>query len=377
MTSYYVPGVKGGGPIQSIKNIVDNLSDMFDFYIVTTDRDLGDDKPFKNIKTNKWSQVGKASVYYIDKKTLTWKTVKSLISSIDYDVIYLNSFFSYKYSIIPIVLKNIRKIPNKPIVLAPRGEFSDGAINLKRFKKLLYLRVSKALKLYDGISWHANTYLEESDIKKIFGDNINVTTAMNLTGNYHDVKYTKNIVKNSGELRIVYVSRIHPMKNLLQALEILKNFGDKIQFNIYGPIEDSYYWEKCKRIISQMPKNIIVKYNGLVPNNKLPYIYKHNHVFILLTLGENFGHAISEALIGGCPVIISDRTPWKNLDSFNVGWDLPLENNELIAEKIKFFIELENEKYIEMSKSAFEHSKSRSNQDEDLDKYLELLEGNN
>ena len=61
-TGYYLPGVKGGGPIQSIKNLVNNLSDIFDFYIVTSDRDLGDTEPYSNIKVDEWNQISNTMV---------------------------------------------------------------------------------------------------------------------------------------------------------------------------------------------------------------------------------------------------------------------------------------------------------------------------
>ena len=47
-------------------------------------------------------------------------------------------------------------------------------------------------------------------------------------------------------------------------------------------------------------------------------------LLFLPTAGENFGHAIQEALAAGCPVLISDRTRWRDLAPKGVGWDLPL-----------------------------------------------------
>ena len=44
-----------------------------------------------------------------------------------------------------------------------------------------------------------------------------------------------------------------------------------------------------------------------------------SHLFALLTLGENFGHAIGEALRAGCPVLISDQTPWTDVVATGAG----------------------------------------------------------
>jgi len=116
-----------------------------------------------------------------------------------------------------------------------------------------------------------------------------------------------------------------------------------------------------------------VNYNGQAPNQIVNEIYKDNHVAILLTLGENFGHSISEALIGGCPVIISDRTPWKNLENYNVGYDISLDEDNRIIEAINYFIKIDDNKYKLMSKDAFEFAKKNSNTDEDIYKYHVLF----
>ncbi len=52
----------------------------------------------------------------------------------------------------------------------------------------------------------------------------------------------------------------------------------------------------------------------------------HHHFFLLPTWGREFGHVIVEALAAGCPVIISDLTPWRHLEETGVGWALPLES---------------------------------------------------
>ena len=64
-TAFYLPGYRGGGPIQTIANMVDCLSDDFDFRIVTSDRDLGDSNSYPNVVVDDWNSVGKAMVFYI------------------------------------------------------------------------------------------------------------------------------------------------------------------------------------------------------------------------------------------------------------------------------------------------------------------------
>lgn len=374
LAGYYEPSVKGGGPIQSIKNLVDNLSNKLDFYIVAMDRDLGDDKPFPNVETNKWVTVGKAKVFYTDPAKLTWKKTIDIINSVDYDVMYLNSFFSYKFSIVPILLKKIKKIPQKPVVLAPRGQFSPGALGLKSWKKKLYVKITKALGLYKNITWHATAQNEKEDIEVVFGKEANIRAASNLTANYKDLRYEKNIKKEKGELKIVFISRIHPKKNLKKAIEILKNVDGKIDFNIYGPIEDKCYWDGCKKMIEDLPQNVKISYKGTVAHDKVIDIFKEHHIFLFPTLGENFGHVISEALIGGCPVIISDQTPWRNLEQKQVGWDIQLNEEKKFASVIQYCVNLNDKEYQQLSESAFNYGKKKSDEKEEINKVFSLFE---
>ena len=72
--------------------------------------------------------------------------------------------------------------------------------------------------------------------------------------------------------------------------------------------------------------NVEVNYRGEVAYEKMHAVLQEYDLMLMPTLGENFGHSIIEALSAGLPVIISNRTPWKNLMDEGVGADLPLEN---------------------------------------------------
>lgn len=373
MAGYYFPSIKGGGPIQSIKNLVENFSHQIDFYLVAADRDLGDNKSFNNITIDQWTKVGNANVYYTNPSLLTWKRVAEIIKNVEYDVLYLNSFFSYKDSIVPVLLEKFKKIPKKPIIIAPRGQFSEGALNLKNRKKFFYLKLSKMLGLYNNVIWHATTEIEKKDIERIYGENIKIKIANNLTANYNKLNYKKDIIKIPGKLKIVFVSRIHPKKNLKGALKILKSIRGEIEFNIYGPLEDSSYWSECKNIIKTLPENVSVIYKGIVAQKDIINIFNANHVFLFPTLGENYGHVISEALIGGCPVIISDQTPWRNLEKLKVGNDISLKKEKDFINALQYYVDIDEVVYKELSLNAFNYARTVSNNENDILNTYELF----
>lgn len=373
LAGYYVPSVKGGGPIQSIKNLVDNLSDRIEFYILAADRDLGDHQQFQGVATNKWVQVGNAKVFYININELSLRNLAGIINSVSCDVIYLNSFFSYKFSIAALLLRKLKLIPQRPLILAPRGQFNAGALGLKTGKKRLFIKIIKALNLYNGIKWHATAEAEKNDLEAVFGKEADIKIAGNLTADYSTLKYNKSITKNAGELKVVFISRIHPKKNLKKAIELLKDVKGKIEFNIYGPLEDKDYWAECRQTINILPESITVTYRGVIDHEDIMEVFNDHHVFLFPTLGENYGHVISEAFIGGCPVIISDQTPWRGLKEMSVGWDLALNNETGFIKALQYCIDLKIEDYDILSRSAFEYGKRMSNSTVDIENMYELL----
>ncbi|NGY82989.1 glycosyltransferase [Bacillus megaterium] len=124
------------------------------------------------------------------------------------------------------------------------------------------------------------------------------------------------------------MSRISPKKNLDGALRMLRGVSLPLTFNVYGPIEDLDYWKECQKIIKTLPSNIKVNYKGEINNNKVQDVFKEHDAFFFPTHGENYGHVIVEALLSKCLVILSDQTPWRELEKSGVGWDIPLGEHE-------------------------------------------------
>jgi glycosyltransferase involved in cell wall biosynthesis len=88
-------------------------------------------------------------------------------------------------------------------------------------------------------------------------------------------------------------------------------------------------------------------------------------LLLLPTHGENFGHSIIEALSVGCPVLISDRTPWKDLEKAGVGADLPLDQPERFTRFMQKMMELDNREFAAWCVRAREYGLSRA-QDPEL-----------
>lgn len=372
-SAYYLPGYKGGGPIRCIENTVKALENDFEFSIVTSDRDLGDKTKYQGIENDKWTQLNGTEIYYSKPGLLSLFSLIKTLKNKDFDLFYFNSFFSWKFTILPLILIKMRLLRNKSIVLAPRGEFSDGALNLKSNKKKLFIKLSRILGLYKNILWQASSNFEVQDIENQIGKYVEVKVAPEIPSYIEDVFQNKRFNKNVGEVRLIFLSRISPKKNLIGALELLRKVKGRVIFSIFGPIEDKVYWGKCQNIISGMPNNIKVIYEGSIDHNSVYKRLAENHFFFLPTHGENFGYVIIEALTVGCPVIISDQTPWRSLEEKGCGWDLSLDSQNEIISILERCVGMDKIQYEIMSTKAYDYGKQYLNNDETIKKTQTLF----
>lgn len=342
--AYYLPGYKSGGPVRTIANMVAHLSDEFDFKIVTRDRDSFDDQPYPNIEVNDWNTVRGAEIFYCSPEFLSFGNIRSLISDTPHDVLYLNSFFRPRFTVEPLLARRLGLLSGRPVVLAPRGEFSKGAISLKAWKKRTFVKMARWVGLYDDVVWHASTEKEAEDIRREFspgGESLDIRIAPNLpppprTGRGEKLSELPGRMEDR-PLRIVFLSRISPKKNLDFALEVLSRVSIPVDFNIYGSVSNDNYWQQCHRLIRELPEYASADYHGAIPHQEVMDVLARHDLFLLPTRGENYGHVIYETLAAGTPALISDQTPWNYIEREGAGWVRPLDSPEKYVEVIERF----------------------------------------
>lgn len=347
LVRFYSPGYKAGGPTRSIENLVAAFSGEFQFRIVTLDRDIGDKVPFVGIVANRWVRVGHADVMYLRPGLQGLIRLWAVLGSSDRNtVLYLNSFFERRFSMLACFLCWLKICRPRSTVIAPRGEFSSGALQLHRGRKLLYIRLSRWLGLYKDVIWQACSDFEAEEVRRQFPLAKRIDSALFRLGpDPNRIPRTSVVVtasniarvssgaggrpaKRPGQLRAVFVSRFSRMKNLSGALKILAGVTGNVSFDIYGPAEDAKYWEECRRLIALLPENILVRCRGAIKHEEVKEVFAESDLFLFPTHGESYGHVICEALASGCPVLISDQTPWRGLEEEGVGWDIPLAETE-------------------------------------------------
>lgn len=367
---WYEPGYKAGGPIRSCVNFSENMKDTHEIFVFTTDRDLGETQPYENVEIDKWIKNNEVNVFYASPYFLAWRNIRRVIESVSPDYVYINSMYSVYIALYPLLLKRLGG-SNSTFVLAPRGMLKATALQFKSTKKKVFLFFFKLLGFYKLITFHATDKTEEADIRTIFGKNVTYRRISNFPSKQDFGTY--DIVKLMDDLKIVFVGRIHPIKNLKSLLLYIQSVSSTVKLTIIGTIEDENYWDECERIINTFNPRIKVILKRNVPNTDIINLILDQHIFALPTEGENFGHAIFEALSAGRPVLISDQTPWRNLEEKKAGWDLSLNDPQAFINVLNNVAAMDNEEFQKWCKGARRLANDYINNSNLKEQYLNLF----
>ena len=219
-------------------------------------------------------------------------------------------------------------------------------------------------------------YVNESDysykniLKWMKTDKDHIIQLPNIASTRLDMPRTK---KTKDQLHMVYVGRIHPRKNLKYAVECLVNAKGNITLDVYGAMEDEKYWKECESIASQCKDRQKLTYCGILSPLEVQQKYYQYDCLIFPTLNENYGHVIVEALIAGCPAIISKgTTPWDDYDG-NGGFCCELADPDQFVKAIMALKAMNNDEYIALSKCNIEYAESHFNNNILEKQYVELF----
>jgi glycosyltransferase involved in cell wall biosynthesis len=277
---------------------------------------------------------------------MTSRCLAAAVSEIQPNAVYLNGFFG-PMSVKLLLARRLGALKGIPILLAPRGELSPGALRLKAFKKRRFLQLSKWTGLHTDVVFHASTQRESDEISATISLRQAPRVARNPVAMDQSSPLSRR--KARGAVRFVFLSRIDRKKNLHLAIELLRSLHGSVEFDIYGPATDETYWRECRVLIDELPSNVAVTYRGPVAHKLVGSTLSAHHCFLFPTAGENFGHAIVEAFLAGCLVITSDQTPWLGLVQLGVGWDLPLEDRENWRRVLQQCVDMDSETYARAS----------------------------
>jgi glycosyltransferase involved in cell wall biosynthesis len=326
-SDWFLPGYRAGGPIRSLANLVNSVD--HDFYIVTRITDHHSSEPYEGVVDGEWVHHSpNTQVMYLFEDDINESKIRPLIYDAQYDKIYINSLFSPLFALLPLRIARAAGLSSK-VIVSPRGMLKKGALSVKSRKKKMFLFFARLIGLYKGITWEATNEQEVNEIKLHFGNKVRYKVAPNLIT--IPTHRSEKPVKQEGSMKLVCLARISREKGIKEAVQFLLDaqLEGNVELDFYGTQQNEVYLEECKQLAAQV-KGVRIVFKGEVAPHAIPKLLGQYHFFYMPTLGENFGHAIAEALTHSTPVIISDRTPWKKMQVVKAGWDLPLESKPFV-----------------------------------------------
>lgn len=373
----FLPGFKGGGPIRSISNLIRRLEGRFDFFVVTLDRDMGDTAPYPEMKIGDWNTVEGCKVFYLAEEDVSGAAIRRVVRESEADLVYLNSFFDASFTQRVMWARRFGRLGRAAVCVAPRGEFSEGAMAQKRLKKRVFITLAGWSGLYKGVHWHASSELEAADIQRelpwVRREEISIALNLAPPRDAGHVQASRK-APDTNELVIAFLSRIVPKKNLSFALAALAQVRAPVRFLVFGTREDDAYWNVCAGLIERLPANVRVEYRGFVRPDDVPAGLAEADLFFFPTLGENYGHVIHEALCAGLPVLLSDQTPWEKVVDKQVGWIHPLGDAAPYARTIDAYWTMSVDARAAMAQRAIAYGDEVARNDSAVQDHIHMFE---
>ena len=224
-----------------------------------------------------------------------------------------------------------------PYVIAPRGMLEPWSLQQKWLKKRIARLLYQDRDLKCATALHATAESEAEQFRKLGFKNPIVISpnGVNVPKDFSRVERAERV-----ERRVLFVSRMHPKKGVLELVEafsrlvvsrqssVVSNWKVELVYTVSGEFEREYE-AKIKTRVKELGLEELFIFTGALNDDEKWKAYARADLFVLPTYSENFGIVVAEALWAGVPVITTKGTPWSELESEKCGkWiDLPTEGS--------------------------------------------------
>lgn len=355
--AYFPPAVKAGGPPRSLQALCEALDNAVDIRVFCSGKDLdGSSLP---VVTNQFVKPVENKKYQVCYSPKVFKLIREILGA---DCSYVNGIYSLPYNLMPLLFAGGKR------VLSVRGMLAPQALEKKKLKKRLYLFLLKGIIRLRPVVFHATSRLEETDIRRVFGNSARCYLIPNLSG----FSGKPQLTERTGTLKLGTIALISPMKNHLRVLEAIEMLDGELEYHIWGTVMDADYWQTCQEKIAQLPDGVKVFYHGHCLHEEIAGNLAQLHVVVQPSESENFGHSLVEALVMGRPIITSHHTPWNELAENKAGINVNVEASE-IAGAIAFFRAMNATELMGWGKGAMAYISNRNDDEGYRSNYLKLF----
>lgn len=248
----------------------------------------------------------------------------------DIDILHVHCSYNYP----SYLAYTAKKKYNKKVIFTLRGNLfnSSNIIGLYLKKIIWNVYFKDFLKLCDAIvvTNELDSFYLKNKLKLNTVHYVPNTLDMNSLNkeNRHDAIKKLNLFDKNNYL--LYMGRIHHhkglhllFKGLLETIKLI----DHLYLIVAGPVEDKKYFKTLNKFISNNNLQNKIIFLGQVEKQTKNLLYSIADFLVHPSKSENFGMSIAESLFLGLPVIISDKTPWLEIEKFKCGYIINYNNS--------------------------------------------------
>lgn len=212
------------------------------------------------------------------------------------------------------------------LVVSPRGMMSTWAWNHHRLRKQTARRLLHpgALEAADG--WHATSHEEEAEIRALgFRQPVcvapNGVAAATAADRAAAKAHWQDVCPATRDRPVaLFYSRFHRKKRVLELIDVWLERGPKDWLLLLVGIPEDYTPAMLEDYVHrQSGTGRVAVFSG----QGRPPPYAVASLFLLPSHSENFGLVIAEAMANAVPALVTDGTPWRELNATGLGWCVP------------------------------------------------------
>ena len=255
----------------------------------------------------------------------------------DYDAIHVHALFSFPSTISMMVAR----ISGVPYIIRTIGQLNSWSLKQSALRKKVMMILVEKQNLLNARAIHVTSNYERRDLEKLgLGDKCFILgLGVDLPSeDTHENKKLRN-----GQIRLLFLSRIHPKKQielLFSALGILKYTikEESWELAIAGTGDETYV-EILKNLSKRLGIEQHIIWHGHVAGEAKQKLISSSDWFVLPSASENFGISVVEAMASSLPVVISNNTGISDkVIQYSAGFiccDDPLKFAQVLSEAIK------------------------------------------
>lgn len=259
---------------------------------------------FKILRVN--SKIGK---YTYDFCPEMYFYLKKNFKKLKPEIVHLHGYHNLFSCEILFILRKILKY-NSPIILSPHfGVDSHDKLAGKYLWDFYNNHLGKKMmKIPDKIISSSNFELE--NIKKFL--DVPNTKLVNIPHGIDMIDITKKTREN--KIKLLYAGYLLKLKGVNYVIEavyelIQRNVEVKLTIIGEGP-----YKESLMKLAKKLKVENFIQWKDFIPPSEFEALlkyYKDSDIFLLLSMSENYGSVVPEALAMGTPVIVTEKAALK------------------------------------------------------------------